>query len=184
MEKRRRYVRSGSTIRESYIPDLITWSWFRFCCCKKSLSGEWSISPKEKTKTHSHSARVKSGKAVKGRPTLCHVLSRSAWHFISVSPPSLPLRLRKVCGKQHLQFSFQMPMHVLLLSTQSHRDVEWIKNNTPTHTLFFFSCVIYIHIYAKNFPTAKVVDRQLTDEFSGKAKREKKKAIYKNVGQS
>lgn len=183
MEKRRRYVRSGSTIRESYIPDLITWSWIRFCCCKKSLSGEWSISPKEKTKTHSHSARVKSGKAVKGRPTLCHVLSRSAWHFISVSPPSLPLRLRKVCGKQHLQFSFQIPMHVPLLSTQSHRDVEWIKNNTPTHThIFFFMCNIYTYL-CKKLSYCKSC-RPSTDEFSGKAKREKKKAIYKNVGQS
>lgn len=106
---------------------------------------------KRKERKYSPSAGVKSGEAVEWQPSLCHVLSRSAWHFIAISPPSLPLRKGKVYNKQlfmenkktgvilpsqlhlplplylslrldsHLPFPFQMPM---LLFKPSCKDAE------------------------------------------------------------
>lgn len=140
--------------REHYQGVLHSWSYhlvlIQVLLLQKKSQWRMEHISKRKNKNTFTQREGEKWKGCQGRPTLCHVLSCSAWHFISVSPPSLPLRLRKVCGKQHLQFSFQMPMHVPLLSTQSHRDVEWIKNNTPTHThFFFFMCNIYTYLCKK-----------------------------------
>lgn len=92
--------------QESYIPDHIAGP---SCTVVKCLYRERSISllvcvpcgKRKRERIYSPSVREKSGKATQWQPSLCHVLSRSARDFTVISPPSLPLRKRKVYDKQH-----------------------------------------------------------------------------------